>query len=70
MRPLVIWVVTDHPQDYPDYFVARRWVDGQPTGAAMMDRNLKDLRRILARYGLVRILRNKEDDPVIVETWV
>lgn len=65
-----LWVVTDHPKDFPEFFVARRWVNGQPTGAAMMDRSLEDLRRTLAAYGLTRIPRDESDDPVIVESWV
>jgi len=67
---LTIRTIYDHPSDYPDTWVARRWVNDKPTGELMVSADLDALRRHFARLGLVRLDRNPADDPVIVETWL
>lgn len=67
---LPIWVVYDHPLDWPDHYVARLWVGERPTGDMVLTFSLDALREHLADQGFVRLDRNKEDDPVIVETWL
>jgi len=61
MTLLSIWVVYDHPTDFPTEFVARRHeVDGEgsrPTNEAMASRNLSLLRDELAGRGLTAIPR-------------
>jgi len=68
-----MWVVYDHPSDYPDEYVARQHVVGvagqQPTDR-MMTGTLESIRVALTNLGLVCITRSEEDDPVIVETWL
>jgi len=71
---LPMWVVYDHPSDYPQHFVARQHVVGsagqQPTDRMMVSSTLESVRVALANMGLVCITRSDEDDPVIVETWL
>lgn len=64
-----IWTVYDHPADWPDWFVARKWVLDTPTGEVKLARSLDGVRRMLPR-GLVRMGRFEGDDPVIVEIWL
>lgn len=67
---LPIWVVYDHPSDWPTYFVARQWVGETATGNMMMDTDLERLRDKLEGLGLVHLDRMDGDDPVILETWL
>jgi len=66
-------VVYNHPKDFPEGFIARLHlaVDGRtlPTAAVQRAGTLAELRDLLPR-GLVRIARNPQDDPVILETWL
>lgn len=69
-----IWVVYDHPTDYPDHFVARAHrvgVDGQrPTSKLIAAPTLESIRTSMVNLGLTCVQRNEEDDPVIVECWL
>jgi hypothetical protein len=67
---LTIWVVYDHPKDYPTSYVARRFVGEQPTGAAFVSQDLERLRDIMEGMDLVKLMRMPGDDPVILETWL
>ena len=75
MTHLAMWTVYEHPRDYPDKFVARRFdvdADGpEPSASIIVAPDLNTLRKIL-RYELhlVCITRSPEDDQVIVETWL
>lgn len=64
-----MWTVYDSPTDFPDLFVARRWLLDRPTEEVLQDKTLDGLRRKL-RQGLVRLERSPQDDPKIVETWL
>jgi hypothetical protein len=72
---LPMWVVYDHPKDWPEFYVARKWMtggspDGTPTDHVIMDRDLENLRRTLWRLHLVKLDRMEGDNPVILETWI
>lgn len=71
--PLVSWTVYDHPLDYPNGYIARKWlvVPGQlqPTDETLTDETLAGLRKKLPE-GLTQIPRSAMDDPRIVETWI
>jgi hypothetical protein len=72
---LAIWTVYDHPRDYPDKIVARRWdvdYDGaKPTSSIIVGPDLQTLRDILEfEMHLTCLARLPEDDPKIVETWL
>jgi hypothetical protein len=70
---LPMWVVYDHPSDYPQQYVARQHIIGvagqRPTGR-MMAGTLDSIRAALANLDLVCLARSEADDPVIVETWL
>lgn len=67
---LPIWVIYDHPRDFPDKFVARLWLGEKPTEEVMISGNIRALRMQLQREGFVRLERRYEDDAKIVETWL
>ncbi len=72
---LVVWVVTNHPSDYPQHIVVRHQsvaVDGQiiPATVGCLFRTLSEARADLAGAGLTRLDRYPDDDPVIVEVWL
>jgi len=75
MTSLAMWAVYDHPSDYPDKFVARRFdVDAsgpKPSASVIIMDDLDKLRDVLAfELHLTCLTRNEGDDPVIVETWL
>lgn len=72
---LSMWTVYDHPTDYPDKFVARRFeVDAngpRPTESIIIAPNLDLLRDILGmEMHLTPLPRSAGDDAKIVETWI
>jgi hypothetical protein len=70
---LKMWVVYDHPKDFPDCFVARLWLITagvtKPTIAIRAAGTLSEVREMLPR-GLVNIGRRIMDEPQVVEVWV
>jgi hypothetical protein len=67
--PLELFIIYDHPRDYPGHFVVRRWVLDSPTADFAIADTLEAARAEVPA-GMHRIPRRPEDDPVIVETWV
>jgi hypothetical protein len=67
---LPIWVLYDHPTDWPDWYVARLFVNETRTGNMLFCRNIEPLRDEMVRRGLVPMMRAISDDPVIMETWL
>jgi len=68
-----MFAIYEHPADYPDAFVMRRWVidngKAQPTTDMQTGPTLEAV-RALVPVGYVCIPRHADDDPVIVETWI
>lgn len=67
---LPIWVIYDHPADYPDSFVARLWHGETPTARVIVEAKLMTIRVKLSRMGLYPLDRKAGDDPKIVECWL
>ena len=72
---LSIWVVYDHPLDWPRYYVARRHIAipvelAGPTGDVIMDVDLERIRDNMEQLGLTKLDRFPEDDDKIMETWL
>ena len=69
-------VVYDHPKDFPDKYVTRVWEAAQgvltPSQDARLFASLASARRSIRRDhpGLIRLPRQSDDDPCIVETWI
>jgi hypothetical protein len=65
-----IWTVYDHPRDFPDCFIARKFMLDVVTTEIVTAPTLDELRDRLATEGLFLVPRSPEDDPRIVETWL
>ena len=65
-----LWTIYDHPRDYPNSYVARRWENDQPTGEHMVSPDIESLRDQMRARGLALLSREQADDPCIVETWL
>lgn len=74
MTGLSMWVVYDHPRDYPNSFIARRWIADANRITATEDiakaATIEALQLHFRKQGLVKINRSPTDDPKIVETWL
>jgi hypothetical protein len=70
-KSLDMWVVYRYPRDYPDKFVARRWVgDEARADEFVLADKLGDLQAQLIEAGRIRLERMPGDDAVIVEVWL
>jgi hypothetical protein len=67
--PLEMFVVYDHPRDYPGHFVVRRWTGGKPTSDFAIADSLEKARAVVPT-GLYRLPHQPGEDDVIVETWI
>lgn len=68
---LEIWTVyNDKTSDYPGQFVARLFLNDQPTTVVMFAPDLGTIRSRLRNKGFTRLPRQEADDPVIVEVWL
>lgn len=69
--PLSMWTVYGKPLDYPNHFVARRWLAGATvvaTSDVLLAGDLASLRAKLPQ-GLHCLPAQPGDDPSIIETW-
>ena len=68
------FTIYDHPKDHPDLFVARLAHLAEAGGAgldlAFGDPSLERLQTTMEALGLVKLMRQDGDNPVIVETWI
>jgi len=72
---LAMWVVYERPKDYPDHYVARRYlcagiIGGTATEDVLISDSLYALRLALYARGLVCLQRHPDDDAVILEVWM
>jgi hypothetical protein len=70
---LFIWTVYDHPADFPDHFVARKFALDKATDDFILADTLENLRAEIQKrelYTLFKINRACNDDPVIIESWI
>jgi hypothetical protein len=79
---LNVWTVYDHPKDFPDTYVARRFEVGRsaelgPSESVSPRRTddivqgeLQIIRESFKHCGLTCFIRNEGDDPNIVESWL
>ncbi len=65
--PLVC--IYDHPTDYPEAFVARVWDATRPTHIIATAATVEALREKIPSQ-MVRLDRQANDDPCIVEVWI
>ena len=69
---LTMWVIYDHPLDFPDGFIARYWRGVTATDRVVTAETLNALRGKIRTLdpNLVSFKRSREDDPAIVEVWL
>jgi hypothetical protein len=70
---LIMWTIYDHPKDFPNNFVARKFiVTGEvlATTSFILSDTLECIRDVMLGKGFVCLTRNDEDDPAIIETWL
>lgn len=73
MTKMSMWTIYDHPLDYPDSFVARRFEIGKShkaTTDVLTAPTLDMLRAKLPREFSACLSRDPNDEPAIVETWL
>jgi hypothetical protein len=75
MRELELWTVYDHPSDFPQCYVARRFVvtggtEARATEDVMVSVDVETIRDELRSRGFISLRRDDRDDPKIIETWV
>jgi len=67
------WVVYEHPRDYPEQYVLRRWIIAKgmiiATHDVVLADSLEEIRKAVPA-GLYCLPRFAEDDPCIVESWL
>jgi hypothetical protein len=68
-----LWMIYDHPSDYPDSYVARLSVISsgvfEDTNEMFIADTLEEVRKLLPR-GLACLSRDPDDDKAIVEVWL
>lgn len=70
---LPMFVITDHPTDWPDFYVARLHLTlphDIPLPVTIMDPDLERLQETMQALGLTKLMRSPQDDPIIVESWI
>jgi hypothetical protein len=72
---LNMYVIYERPRDFPGGYVMRRWVvgavPGEPTATdEMATAPTLDLIRVFVPSYCVRIERDPNDDPKILEVWL
>lgn len=69
-EPLTIWVIYDHPIDFPSNYVARKHLNERPTSELMIAPDIEQIRWVLQLRGFICFPRQEGDDPKIVECWL
>lgn len=64
------WVIYKNPPEYPEAFVARRYVRAKPTEGVVISLKLEKIRAKMEDMRLRRVPRNPGDDPAILEIWI
>jgi hypothetical protein len=72
---LNMWTVYDHPSDFPESYVARRFEVGgrhlQPFATTdIIQGELSIIREGFRQCGLTCLVRSDGDDPKIMEVWL
>ena len=66
---LAIWTIYNKPRDYPQGFIARKYLLDRPTSEVLTDTSLEAFRAKLPQ-GLFCLGRDIDDHPNVVESWI
>lgn len=75
-KDLLLWVIYDHPSDFPNDFVMRahsaltKSMEFSGALEPYYAGTLEQLRELAMDLGLVRLSRDQNDEPHIVEVWI
>lgn len=69
MSAIAFWVVYERPNDYPDKFVTRKFLNDCPTDEFFVADSLSDLKTKVPA-NCVFLPPSVEDDPKIVGVWM
>lgn len=67
------FVVYDHPEDFPQGYVARLWLtlpENVATAFTMRCVELAPIQDFLESLGMVKLYRSPDDQPHVLETWI
>jgi hypothetical protein len=71
---LTAYAIYDHPKDHPRFWVVREWQlvtsESHPLAGPVCLANSLEEARAMMPAELVRLGRNPQDDPCLVETWL
>jgi hypothetical protein len=70
---VTMFVIYDHPSDYPESFVVRQWVvSGDHVLVSPVAQLAETIEAARAKIplGRVKLKRTPDDDPVILEVWL
>ncbi len=68
-----VYAVYDHPLDFPDDFVVRKFstsTNEPDKELTVKSKSLVEIHQELTKMKLVYIGRMQNDDPVIIECWI
>lgn len=66
---MIIWTIYKHPSDYPGKYVARQFLYGEPGAIFLVADTLKQIRAKIPPE-MLKLPRDINDDPVIVESYI
>ena len=69
MEFLEVWVIYDHPTDNPNCYIARKFLNNEPTLETIKFQDLHSIRKQLRDRGLTPIKRDESDPLPVVECW-
>lgn len=71
---LAIWTIYERPSDYPDRYIARKFIldrsKHRATESVIISTDIEELRTHFRRLRLVCLSRGEKDDKVILESWI
>ncbi len=70
MNQVEFWVIFDHPKDFPNDFVARKFLNNEPTEECLKCSDLEALRNHFRERYCTLIPRDPADNTVIIESWM
>lgn len=66
---MTLWTIYRRPRDFQNHYVVRKFENEAPTGVYHLANTLHEIRKFIPD-ALVRIERDKNDHPSVVETWI
>ena len=68
--PLRMWCVYEHPEDFPEHYVAKLFEGANATDSMVMSKDYEIVAESMFEMGLSKLMRMPDDDPTILETWL